>query len=118
MIQVHDYFGVSFLRMDPSVRAASKAAIETFAMAYPELVKEKFFVNVPFAMSWVFAFMKLFLSAETIKKFHPIGYGGNLGQEIPQCRAQLPIIYGGKESSLETIGLVVKYDSVEEPESK
>ncbi|KFZ24798.1 hypothetical protein V502_00720 [Pseudogymnoascus sp. VKM F-4520 (FW-2644)] len=37
MIQVHDYLNVSFLRMDPSVRAASKAAIQTFAMAYPEL---------------------------------------------------------------------------------
>ena len=50
MIQVHDYLNVSFLRMDPSARAASKETIQTFSMAYPELLKEKFFVNVPLVM--------------------------------------------------------------------
>jgi hypothetical protein len=50
MIQVHDYLNVSFLRMDPAVRAASKETIQTFSMAYPELLKEKFFVNVPLVM--------------------------------------------------------------------
>lgn len=116
MIQVHDYLNVSFLRMDPSVRAASKAAIQTFAMAYPELVKEKFFVNVPLAMGWVFAALKLFLSAETIKKFHPLSYGGSLAGEIPECGAQLPEVYGGKGEPLTEGGLVVKYGIVEEPE--
>ncbi len=49
MIQVHDYMNVSFLRMDPAVKAASKETIKVFSMAYPELLKEKFFVrfNVP-----------------------------------------------------------------------
>lgn len=50
MVQVHDYLNVSFLRMDPAVRAASKETIQTFSMAYPELLKEKFFVNVPLVM--------------------------------------------------------------------
>ena len=47
MVQVHDYLNVSFLRMPPVIRAASKETIQTFSMAYPELLKEKFFVNVP-----------------------------------------------------------------------
>lgn len=55
MIQVHDYLSVSFLRMDPVVRAASKETIQVFGMAYPELLKEKFFVNVPMVMSCKFS---------------------------------------------------------------
>jgi hypothetical protein len=50
MVQVHDYLNVSFLRMDPTIRAATKETIQTFSMAYPELLKEKFFVNVPLVM--------------------------------------------------------------------
>jgi hypothetical protein len=50
MLQVHDYLDVSFLRMDPTIRAATKETISTFSMAYPELLKEKFFVNVPLVM--------------------------------------------------------------------
>lgn len=123
MIQVHDYLNSSFLRMDPKIRAASKAAIQTFAMAYPEVVKEKFFVNVPLAMGWVFAALKLFLSAETIKKFHPLSYGGSLAGEIPACKEQLPKVYGGKGEPLTDIGLTVKYGLTEpaeptEPQSK
>jgi hypothetical protein len=41
MIQVHDYLNVSFLRMDPATRAASKETIQTFGIAYPELLKVK-----------------------------------------------------------------------------
>lgn len=118
MIQVHDYLNVSFLRMDPSIRAASKAAIQTFAMAYPELVKEKFFVNVPLAMGWVFAALKLFLSAETIKKFHPLSYGGNLAKQIPGVGDQLPEDYGGNGMTLTQNGLVVKYGGGEKSEAK
>jgi len=35
MVQVHDYLDVSFLRMDPAVKAASKETIQIFSMAYP-----------------------------------------------------------------------------------
>lgn len=41
MVQVHDYLNVSFLRMDPATKAASKETIQVFSMAYPELLKEK-----------------------------------------------------------------------------
>ncbi|KAB8303184.1 hypothetical protein EYC80_004631 [Monilinia laxa] len=112
MIQVHDYLNVSFLRMDPSIRAASKETIQIFSMAYPELLKEKFFVNVPVIMGWVFTTMKVFLSADTIKKFHPLSYGSNLGGEIPAISEKLPKEYGGKGEGLKS-GLTVKYSAGE-----
>lgn len=34
--------------------------------------------------------MKLFLSPETIKKFHPLSYGSNLAGELPGFGAELP----------------------------
>ncbi|PQE28531.1 phosphatidylinositol transfer sfh5 protein [Rutstroemia sp. NJR-2017a WRK4] len=108
MIQVHDYRNVSFLRMDPSIKAASKETIQTFSMAYPELLKEKFFVNVPVLMGWVFTAMKIFLSAETIKKFHPLSYGSSLAGEIPEIAEQLPKDYGGNGQDLKE-GTTVMY---------
>jgi hypothetical protein len=41
--------------MDPAVRAASKETIQVFSMAYPELLKEKFFINVPLVMGCKFS---------------------------------------------------------------
>lgn len=108
MVQVHDYLNVSFLRMDPAIRAASKETIQTFSMAYPELLREKFFVNVPLLMGWVFAGMKLFLSPATIKKFHPLSYGSSLAGELPGWGDHLPVRYGGKGEEVEK-GLQVKY---------
>jgi len=109
MVQVHDYLNVSFLRMDPAVKVASKEVIRVFSMAYPELLREKFFVNVPVLMGWVFAGMKLFLSPETIRKFHPLSYGsalaGELGGDIGK---ELPKAYGGEGDGVES-GLTVKY---------
>jgi hypothetical protein len=66
MFQVHDYKGVSFLRQAPQVKAASTETIRVFATAYPELLKEKFFVNVPAVMGFMYGFMKLFVAARTI----------------------------------------------------
>lgn len=108
MIQVHDYLNVSFLRMDPDVKASSKQTIQIFSMAYPELLKEKFFVNVPVVMSWVFAAMKVFLSADTVRKFHPLAYGSKLAGEMPEVGDKLPNAYGGKGGDIKD-GLTVKY---------
>lgn len=110
MVQVHDYLNVSFLRMDPTIRAASKQTIQTFGMAYPELLKEKFFVNVPLVMGWVFTGMKVFLSPETVKKFHPLSYGSNLAGELPGFGVELPSVYGGKGKDIKE-GLTTKYAS-------
>jgi len=112
MVQVHDYLNVTFLRMDPAVKAASKETIRVFGMAYPELLKEKFFVNVPLIMGWMFAAMKLFLSAETVKKFHPLSYGSSLASQVPDFGDQLPTAYGGKGQDVKT-GMTVKYASAE-----
>ncbi|PGH27175.1 hypothetical protein AJ80_01132 [Polytolypa hystricis UAMH7299] len=100
MIQVHDYMNVRFFQMDPNIRAASSKTIEVFSMAYPELLSHKFFVNVPLLMGWVYTGLKLFLSKETIAKFHPITKGSNLAREF-EFADQLPTSYGGKGQELD-----------------
>jgi hypothetical protein len=112
MLQVHDYLNVKFLRADPIVRSASKEIIRIFSIAYPELLKEKFFVNVPLVMGWVFTVMKVFVSAETVKKFHPLSYGSSLAGEVPGWGQELPVVYGGKGKEV-TEGLTVKYAAAE-----
>ncbi|KAH8654047.1 CRAL-TRIO domain-containing protein [Tricladium varicosporioides] len=114
MVQVHDYLNVSFLRMDPAVKASSKATITTLSMAYPELLSQKFFVNVPLVMGWVFAAMKLFLSPATVRRFHPLSYGSALAGEIPEIGDKLPKEYGGKGPDAKE-GLTVKYAATEKP---
>ncbi|OKL64595.1 hypothetical protein UA08_00363 [Talaromyces atroroseus] len=106
MLQVHDYKGVSFLRLDPAVKAASKKTIEVFSLAYPELLREKFFINVPTIMGWVFGAMKVFLSKNTIRKFHPISNGANLGREFSYVE-DLPKAYGGQGADLKEAGRTV-----------
>ncbi|ATY61816.1 CRAL TRIO domain [Cordyceps militaris] len=104
MIQTHDYLNVSFFRMDPAVKAASKETIQTFSMAYPELLAHKFFVNVPFIMGWMFGAMKLFLAPATLRKFHPMTSGTSLAAELPAIAATLPSEYGGKGPSVKEAG--------------
>ncbi|KAI1818317.1 CRAL-TRIO domain-containing protein [Poronia punctata] len=109
IFQVHDYKGVSFLRQAPQVKSASTETIRVFATAYPELLKEKFFVNVPALMGFMYGFMKLFVAARTIKKFHPMANGANLakedfgGSKVPLVNT-LPPEYGGKGADLKSQG--------------
>lgn len=103
--QVHDYKSISFLRSPPQVKSASSETIKVFAQNYPELLKEKFFVNVPAIMGFVYSFMKLFVAAKTIKKFHPMSNGGNLHLEFADSKVKglgekLPAEYGGKGGDL------------------
>lgn len=120
MIQVHDYMNLSFLRLNPSIRAASKRTIEEFSTAYPELLREKFFINVPAIMGWMFTAMKLFLSKATVRKFHPITNGANLAREFPAFAEELPKRYGGKGPELtegaQTVPL--EEDATPEPEKE
>ncbi|KAL5338139.1 CRAL-TRIO domain-containing protein [Aspergillus crustosus] len=101
MIQVHDYLNVSFLRLNPNLRAATKKTIEVFSTAYPELLREKFFVNVPAIMGWMFALIKLFVNENTTRKFHPISNGANLAREFPDLAEKFPKVYGGGGPELE-----------------
>ncbi|KAL1409466.1 Non-classical phosphatidylinositol transfer protein (PITP) [Vanrija albida] len=94
LAQVHVYEGVSFLRMDPHVKAASKATIELMAAHYPETLSRKFFVGVPLLMSWVFTAVRMFISAETAKKFVVVSYKANLAGEMGD-KADVPQEFGG-----------------------
>ena len=105
IFQVHDYRSVSFLRQNPQVKAVSKETIAVFGQNYPELLKEKFFVNVPVIMGFVYGFMKLFVAPKTIKKFHPMSNGNNLALEFGDSKVKglgelLPKEYGGKGEDL------------------
>ncbi|KAH7045794.1 phosphatidylinositol transfer protein SFH5 [Macrophomina phaseolina] len=100
-IQVHDYLSVSFIRQDPNVKAATKRTIELFSKVYPETLSRKFFVNVPVVMGWMFQAFKLILPKETIQKFTVLSYGNQLAGELG---ANVPEVYGGKASTLESIG--------------
>ncbi|CAK7226540.1 Non-classical phosphatidylinositol transfer protein (PITP) [Sporothrix curviconia] len=109
IFQVHDYKSISFLRQSPHVKNASTQTIRVFAQNYPELLKEKFFVNVPAIMGFVYAFMKIFVAAKTIKKFHPMSNGNNLAAEFGASSIQglgqrLPKEYGGKAGELKSLG--------------
>ncbi|KAE8328961.1 CRAL-TRIO domain-containing protein [Aspergillus sergii] len=116
MIQVHDYLNVSFLRMNPSVKAATKKTIDVFATAYPELLREKFFVNVPSIMGWMFAAIKVFLSKNTTRKFHPISNGANLAREFPPAvKEQFPKVYGGSAPALHEGARTVALEEDNEP---
>ena len=100
MFQVHDYGNVSFLRMDPAIRKSSRETIEKFSMAYPELLKGKYFVNVPAIMGWVFNALKVLLSKATIRKFHPMSNGASLAGELDAFGSEIPKEYGGDGKSL------------------
>ena len=115
--QVHDYKSVSFFRQSTKVKSASTEVIKTFAQNYPELLKEKFFVNVPVIMGAMYAFMKLFVAKKTAKKFHPMSNGGVLAQEFGDSRVKglgemLPKEYGGKGEDLSVKGTTPKTDAV------
>ncbi|KAF2262614.1 phosphatidylinositol transfer protein SFH5 [Lojkania enalia] len=99
--QVHDYLQVSFIRMDPNAKAASKKTIETFQRYYPETLSRKFFVNVPVVMGWLFSAMKLFVAKETIKKFTVLSYGNQLAAELGPA---VPNEYGGTLGELKEVG--------------
>jgi hypothetical protein len=100
MCQVHDYLSVSFLRMDPHVKAASSATIPLLQHHYPELLSRKFFVSVPLIMSWVFAAMKLIVKRETMAKFVVLSHKEQLAVEVGDGE-DVPKEYGGKGPALD-----------------
>ena len=120
--QVHDYKGISFFRQSATVKAASTETIKVFAQNYPELLKEKFFVNVPgessskvaecvadgelAVMGFVYGIIKVFVAPKTLKKFHPMSDGGALAKEFAAegLGEQLPKEYGGTGGDLKATG--------------
>lgn len=116
ILQVHDYKSISFLRQQAVVKAASTETIKIFAQNYPELLKEKFFVNVPAVMGFIYTFVKLFVAPKTAKKFHPLSNGASLAGNLTDSKVKglgdvLPKEYGGKGADLDNTG---KQPSLEE----
>ncbi|ORY68590.1 CRAL-TRIO domain-containing protein [Pseudomassariella vexata] len=114
IFQVHDYKSLSFFRQNPKVKTASTEVIKVFAQVYPELLKEKFFVNVPAIMGFMYGIMKIFVAAKTIKKFHPMSNGGALANEFTSAKtkverlgAKLPKEYGGQGEDLQVQGKAI-----------
>ncbi|KAM0754559.1 putative phosphatidylinositol transporter [Meredithblackwellia eburnea MCA 4105] len=101
MYQIHDYLNVSFLRMDPSTKAATKATIEVLGSHYPEMLDKKFFVNIPWFMSWVYAAIKLIVRSETFAKFSMLAEGKELAPYFSDL-SQIPKAYGGTGEDLMT----------------
>lgn len=116
MIQVHDYLSVSFLRMDPHVKTASSKTIELFSTVYPELLSQKYFVNVFVIMGWMYAAMKPFLAPATLKKFHPMSSGTTLATELPGIVSSLPKEYGGQGVGVKEQGLAVQLEAAKKEE--
>ncbi|RMZ78637.1 hypothetical protein DV738_g3804, partial [Chaetothyriales sp. CBS 135597] len=110
--QVHDYKSVAFFRQSAQVKSASTETIKVFAQNYPELLKEKFFVNVPAIMGFIYGLMKLFVAPKTIKKFHPMSNGAALAAEFGDSKLKglgekIPSEYGGKGETLDAQGKTV-----------
>lgn len=97
-MQIHDYLEVSFFRIPAEVKAASRKTIELFQKHYPELLEKKFFVNIPFLMSWVYSTMKLVVARDTFKKLIMISYGGELAKHMGS--ESVPTTYGGRGEPL------------------
>lgn len=97
MDQVHDYMNVSFLRMDSRIKKASSQIIEMFQNYYPETLKAKYFVNVPYIMMWVFKLVRSVTSEATTSKFHVLANGNQLSAELGDW---VPAVYGGKGKPL------------------
>ncbi|KAF8329477.1 CRAL/TRIO domain-containing protein [Cantharellus anzutake] len=95
MIQVHDYLGAS---RDANSKKAATAASKLFTDYYPELLHQKYFVNVPTLLTYVFWIFKPLLPAATFAKLKVVGVGPEvIGKELSQRIpiAELPKQYGG-----------------------
>lgn len=97
LTQVHDYKGVSFLKIDPDIKKGSKATIQIFQDYYPELLYKKFFTNIPSVLFWVFEFTKKLLPATTTKKFF---ISNDCSKIHKQLGDSVPKVYGGKGEEL------------------
>jgi len=104
--QVHDYMNISFLRPDRHVKAASKATIDLLSSHYREMLLRKFFVNVPYLASWMFAAISLFVAKETVAKFIVVSDGKTVAGHLGD-KADIPPAYGGTGKPLTEVGKLV-----------
>ncbi|KAF5355335.1 hypothetical protein D9758_006054 [Tetrapyrgos nigripes] len=98
-IQVHDYEGVSMSSRDANSKQAASEASSIFSSHYPEMLHQKFFVNVPGYLTWIFWLFKPLLPAKTFAKMSIVGTGAHtIGKAlIPLIDVkQLPKRYDGE----------------------
>ncbi|KAH9973587.1 CRAL/TRIO domain-containing protein [Lactifluus volemus] len=98
MIQVHDYEGAKLSSRTANSKAAASEISSIFQSHYPEFLAQKFFINVPAIMTWIFWLFKPLLSPATFAKMKVVGHGpGTVGKELlPLIDAKdLPAQYGG-----------------------
>lgn len=98
MDQVHDYMDVSFLRMNPAAKKGSQKVVQLFQDYYPELLRAKYFINVPLLMLWVFKFARVTMDAKTADKFHVVHNGTDLAATLGKW---VPKAYGGDGTTLQ-----------------
>ncbi|OWB58281.1 hypothetical protein B5S28_g4291 [[Candida] boidinii] len=97
MVQIHDYKGVSMLKMDSKTKEGSKSVIKVFGGYYPEVLSRKFFINVPYFVTWIYSAVTAFVNEETKKKFVLVASGNDLPKYLGN---QTPKEYGGKLHSM------------------
>ena len=64
---------------------------------------------MPAIMGFVYGFMKLFVAAKTVKKFHPMSNSKTMvnefgGSKVTDLGKQLPPDYGGEGAELSKVG--------------
>lgn len=115
MVQVHDYKGASLFSMTSSAKKASTSIIKLFGDYYPEVLSKKYFVNVPFLMSFLFNAFKSFVAEETRKKLTMMTDGSQLSDYLEG--SGIPAIYGNKGGkSLDDIKIVFDRSKYKLPE--
>ncbi|KAI8070364.1 CRAL-TRIO domain-containing protein [Gongronella butleri] len=96
MIQVHDYKGASMFGRTTNAKQATKQTINIMKDNYPEFLAIKFFVNVPWWGSKIFALIRPMLPEATIRKFVVCANDDLLPTlEKTIDRSQLPKVYVG-----------------------
>ncbi|KAL8278740.1 hypothetical protein RQP46_008809 [Phenoliferia psychrophenolica] len=107
MCQVHDYRGVSFLKMDSATKAATKRTIALLSAHYPEMLDKKLFVNVPYLLTWVYSAIKMIVRKETAAKFIVLADGKQVAGVLGVAE-DVPIVYGGTGNDLAEIAIYLR----------
>ncbi|PLN80093.1 hypothetical protein BDW42DRAFT_186293 [Aspergillus taichungensis] len=102
MLQVQDYRKLGSLRTYFGIRPFARWTVNTIALVYPEMLTERYFVNIPVTRGCNFRFFKVFRGKDTSRPFYPISDGANLASKLPNSlQLQIPQIYGGKGQPLQ-----------------
>jgi len=98
LTQVHDYEGVTMSSRDENSKKAASEATKLFSDYYPEFLHQKFFVNVPTILTWVYWIFKSIVPSKTFAKMQVVGSGPQtIGKTMLEFvdKSQLPKRYGG-----------------------